>query len=275
MNPRHLAGRLARAIFIAAVIVFYATPLLWVVLTPFSPRASLSLQIPAPPTLANFRLVFANPAAAGALFWNSPVIALGVTLVTLVAAALAAYALTRGAIKGRDLILYSLILVAAVVSGPVAMIPLYLIAARLNLLGGHVGVILILAALFIPAATFLVRDFLRGVPRSCEESAILAGASPMRALRDVVVPLIRPGLAIVAVWVFVSAWGEFFVPFVLLRAPELYPASLIIYGYRDEGGIYRLPLTSAFALLYALPVLILYLFVSRRFGFRFFGGYRG
>lgn len=275
MNPVSLAGRAARAIFLAAVVVFYATPLLWVILTPFNSRASLRLEIPAPPTLANFRLVFANPLAASALFWNSPIIAVGVTLAVMVAAALAAYAITRGAVKGRDFILYALILVAAVVSGPVAMIPLYLIAAQLNLLGSHLGVILILAALILPAATFLVRDFLGGVPRSCEEAAILAGASPTRALRDVVLPLIRPGLAVVAVWVFVSAWGEFFVPFVLLRAPEMYPAPLVIYGYRDEGGLARLPLTSAFALLYALPVLLLYVFVSRRFGFRFFGGYRG
>ena len=275
MKGSSLVGRAAWAVFITLVVVFYATPLLWVLLTPFNLNASPSIGVPLPPTLANFRLVFAEPYAARSLFWNSPLIATGVTLVVLVSGALAAYALTRGAIPGRGLILYGLILISAVVSGPVAMIPLYVIAADLNLLGSTLGVILILSALLLPPATFPLRDFLTGVPRSCEEAALLAGASPLGVLRDVVAPLIRHGLMVVGVWVFVSAWGEFFVPFILLRAAALYPASIILYSYRDQEGKLWATRISAFGLLYALPVVILYLFVSRRYGFRFFGGYRG
>ncbi|MFN8475258.1 MAG: carbohydrate ABC transporter permease [Anaerolineae bacterium] len=275
MSTARIVGRLARAIFITAIVAFYAAPLLWVVLTPFNPRPGASLEIPAHPTLASFQQLFAAPTTAVALSWNTPIISLGVTLVVFTTAALAAYAMSRGAIPAHGFVLYGLVLITAVVSGPAAMIPMYLIAADLRLLDSHVGVILVLAALLLPPAMYLIRGFLTGVPRSCEEAAQLAGASPLRTLHDVVLPLIRPGLVVVAVWVFVSAWGEFFVPFVLLRAPNLFPAALVIYGFRDPAGLARVPAMSAFALLYALPVIILYVFVSRRFGFRFFGGYRG
>ena len=108
--------------------------------------------------------------------------------------------------------------------------------------------------------------------RSYEEAAMVAGASPLQIFRDVTFPLLRPGLMVVGIWVLVNAWGSFLTPFILLRDPNLLPAAVTFYQFYDEEGAPQITLVAAYAVLYTLPVLILYLLINWRYGFRFFGG---
>jgi multiple sugar transport system permease protein len=94
----------------------------------------------------------------------------------------------------------------------------------------------------------------------------------LRAFFDVALPVIRPGVVVVAVWAFVQIWGSFLIPFVLLRSESRMPAALAIYSYYSEAGTPVATLLSAYAVVYSAPVVALYLFVSWKFGFRFFGG---
>jgi multiple sugar transport system permease protein len=110
------------------------------------------------------------------------------------------------------------------------------------------------------------------MPRSYEESARVFGASSFQVLRDVVTPVVRPGLAVIAVWTIVNVWGNFLIPFILLRDPDKAPASVVIYNFYTESGQADLHVLSAFSLLYSIPVVVMYLFVNRRYGFRFHGG---
>jgi hypothetical protein len=130
---------------------------------------------------------------------------------------------------------------------------------------------LVLAGGLLPAAIFILKDFTDTTPTSYEESARVFGASPFQILRDVVVPLVRPGMAVIAVWTIVNVWGNFLIPFILLRDPNLAP-SVVTYSFYTEGGQADLRLLSAFSLLYSVPVVVMYLFVQRRYGFRFYGG---
>jgi multiple sugar transport system permease protein len=86
------------------------------------------------------------------------------------------------------------------------------------------------------------------------------------------VPVARPGIAFVAIWAIVQVWGNFLVPFLLLRQPESLPASVLMYTFYTESGQADLRLISVFSLLFVAPVIIIYLFINRKFGFRFFGG---
>ncbi|MGW0201332.1 hypothetical protein [Nonomuraea sp. NPDC003201] len=86
------------------------------------------------------------------------------------------------------------------------------------------------------------------------------------------IPLVRPGLATIAVWALAGVWGGFLFQFILLRDPEKAPGSVILYTLYTEGGAPKLDLISTFSLLYSLPVVAMYLFVSQRYGFRFHGG---
>ena len=88
----------------------------------------------------------------------------------------------------------------------------------------------------LPTAMFILRDFIDGIPKSYEESAMVAGASPVQAFFDVALPVIRPGIVVIVVWAFVNIWGSFLIPFILLRSSDQMPASVAIYSFYSEAG---------------------------------------
>lgn len=274
MMPMSLRAYLSRVGFtaIAALIAgAFALPLIWFVFSPFNARAELGLAIPEPFTLANFATVFQNAFAVQALL-NSLIQAFGGVLLIGIASTLAAYALSRSSVPGKGAVTYVLLLFSSVVSGSAAMVPIFLIVSALGLIDTHVAVILVFAGGLLPTAMFILRDFIDAIPRSYEESAMVAGASPMQAFFDVALPVIRPGIVVVVVWAFVNIWGSFLIPFILLRSDRLMPASVAIYSFYSEAGTPIVTLLAAYSLIYSLPVIVLYLFVNWKFGFRFFGG---
>ncbi len=269
---RFVAGRIGFYLVAVLFSSFFALPLLWLAFAPFNTTATLSVQIPEQPSLANFSQVFNNRFAVRALVQNSVIQAVGAMVITTLLATLAAYALSRAPIRGKDLIIYSLVLFSSVVTGTAAMVPLFMMVFRMGLIDTHLAVILVFSGGLLPAAMFIMRDFVDSIPRSYEESALVAGASSWRVFTDIAMPIVRPGMMVVAVWTFVNVWGGFLIPFILLRSPNRTPASVAIYSFYSEAGTPIVTLTAAYSLLYTLPVLLLYLFVNWRYGFRFFGG---
>jgi multiple sugar transport system permease protein len=269
-GPQFLS-RLGFSALAAILGALFALPLIWFVFAPFNARAELGLAIPNPFTLSNFETVFGNNLAIHALL-NSLIEGVGAVIVVGIAATLAAYALSRSTIPGKGAVTYVLLLFSSVVSGSAAMVPIFLIISALGLIDTQVAVILVFASGLLPTAMFILRDFIDGIPKSYEESAMVAGASPIQAFFDVALPVIRPGIVVVVVWAFVNVWGGFLIPFILLRSSDQMPASVAIYSFYSEAGTPIVTLLAAYSLIYSLPVIALYLFVSWRFGFRFFGG---
>jgi multiple sugar transport system permease protein len=264
-------GRIAFSALAALIGAAFALPLLWFLFAPFNARAELGLAVPDPWTLSNFVTVFGNSFAVQAL-WNSLIQAVGGVILVGAAATLAAYALSRSSIPGKGAVTYILLLFSSVVSGSAAMVPIFLIVSAAGLMDTHIAVILTFAGGLLPTAMFILRDFIDSIPKSYEESAMVAGASPVQAFFDVALPVIRPGIVVVVVWAFVNIWGSFLIPFILLRSDSNMPASVAIYSFYSEAGTPIVTLLAAYSLIYSLPVIALYLFVSWKFGFRFFGG---
>lgn len=264
-------GRLAFSALAALIGAAFALPLLWFLFAPFNARAELGLAIPDPWTLSNFVTVFGNNFAVQAL-WNSLIQSVGGVILIGATATLAAYALSRSSLPGKGAVTYILLLFSSVVSGSAAMVPIFLIVSAAGLIDTHLAVILTFAGGLLPTAMFILRDFIDSIPKSYEESAMVAGASPVQAFFDVALPVIRPGIVVVVVWGFVNIWGSFLIPFILLRSDSQMPASVAIYSFYSEAGTPIVTLLAAYSLIYSLPVIALYLFVSWRFGFRFFGG---
>lgn len=267
---RGLLGRIGFTLFTVVVGLFFALPMLWLVSAPFDATPGLSASVP-DFTLANFAAVFENPFALRSL-GNSLYLSVITTVLVVLSAALAGYALSRVRLPGRDMLLYVLLLFSAVVTGTAAMVPIFRLVFELGLINRHVGVMLVLAGGLLPTGVFILKDFMDSVPRSYEESALVAGASRLQVLRDVVLPVVRPGLAVIGVWALVQVWGDFLTPFILLRSPDLSPAAVVMYSFYTEGGSADLRVLSAFSLIYTIPVVVLYLFVNKRYGFRFYGG---
>jgi multiple sugar transport system permease protein len=266
-----IVSRMGFSALAAILGALFALPLIWFLFAPFNARAELGVAIPSPWTLSNFQTVFGNSFAMRGLL-NSLIQSVGGVILVGISATLAAYALSRSALPGKGAVTYVLLLFSSVVSGSAAMVPIFLIVSAMGMIDTHLAVILVFAGGLLPTAMFILRDFIDGIPRTYEESAMVAGASALQAFRDVALPVIRPGIVVVVVWAFVNIWGSFLIPFILLRSPDVIPASVAIYSFYSEAGTPIITLLAAYSLIYSLPVIALYLFVSWRFGFRFFGG---
>ncbi|SDN61782.1 carbohydrate ABC transporter membrane protein 2, CUT1 family [Actinomyces ruminicola] len=250
--------------------VFFALPLTWLILAPFDGSPTMAVKWPRW-TLSSFRSLLDNPYAMRSIA-NSLVIALGTMAVVVVLGTFASYALSRVRIPGRDGLLYAMLLLSSIVTGTAAMVPTFQLMNAIGLINTHTGVVLVLAGGLLPTVVFILKDFMDSVPKSYEESARLCGAGPGKILTDIVIPVARPGIAFVSIWTVVQVWGNFLVPYLLLRDPDSQPAAVLMYTFYTESGQADLRLISVFALVFAAPVLVIYFYVNRRFGFRFYGG---
>lgn len=267
---RKVLGRTLFILLLVVIAVFFALPMAWLVVAPFDANPTMAVKLPEW-TLSNFQRLAENPYALGSIV-NSLIIALGTMLITVLLATVASYALSRVRIPGRDGLLYDMLLLSSIVTGTAAMVPTFQLMNAINLINTHTGVMLVLAGGLLPTVVFILKDFMDSVPKSYEESARLYGAKPYQILSHVVVPVARPGIAFVAIWTVVQVWGNFLVPFLLLRDPTSQPAAVMMYTFYTESGQADLRLISAFSLIFALPVILIYFFVNRKFGFRFYGG---
>lgn len=267
---RFVLGRIGFCTLIAVLLAFFTIPLLWLASAPLTSDPAYQVRMP-DFTLDNVRAVLEHPYALPSLY-NSLLLSAGTALLVVLLSALAAYALSRVRLPGRDALLYALLLLSSIITGTAAMVPLFQLAVELQLIDSRLGLILILSGGLLPAAIFMLKDFVDATPKSYEESARVFGASPLRIVAHVVVPLVRPGLATIAVWAVANVWGNFLMPYLLLSDVEKQPAAVIMYTLYTEGGQANLRLLSTFGLLYSVPVVLMYLLVSRKYGFRFHGG---
>ncbi|GAB2620782.1 carbohydrate ABC transporter permease [Pseudactinotalea suaedae] len=269
-RARHFVSRLLTVIGLALLVVFFGVPLAWLATAPFDSAPTLAVAWP-DWTLSNFAAIGENRYAIGS-FVNSAIIGFGTCVVVLVLGAFASYALSRVRIPGRDGLLYALLLLSSIVTGTAAMVPTFQLVNMLGLIDTHLAVVLVVSGGTLPTVIFILKDFMDSIPRSYEESARLYGARPWQILRDVVVPIARPGLAFVAVWTLVQVWGNFLVPYLLIRRTQQQPAAVLMYTFYTESGQADLRLLSAFALIFSIPIIVMYFLVNRRYGFRFHGG---
>lgn len=258
-----MTSALANGVLIGIGLCF-VVPLSWLVLASLDTHATYQTKFPDAPSLDNFQAVL-TPDLTLRPLGNSLILAGGAAIVTVLAAVLAAYPLSRYTSRLNRPFLY-VILFGTGLPITAIMVPVYGLFARTGLLGSTPATILFMAATSLPIAIWMTKSFMDSVPASLEEAAWVDGASRMAALRRILVPLMRPGLGVVFIFVFLQAWGNFFVPFVLLVSPSTQPASVSIFSFFGQYGAIAYGQLAAFSILYSAPVLLLYLLVSRGMG---------
>lgn len=246
------------------VTVAFALPLIWLVLASMDTRATLSIKLPETFSLQNFTDVM-TPETAFIPLLNSLFLAGGCAVITVTVAVLAAYPLSRYKMRVNKPFLYG-VLFGTCLPITAMMVPVYALFVAFNLIDSLPGTTLFLAATSLPIAIYMTKNFMDSVPVSLEEAAWMDGASMLTTLTRIVIPLMRPGLAVVFIFVFIGAWGNFFVPFVLLLSPDKLPAAVSIFSFFGQYGTVAYGQLAAFSLLYSLPVITLYVFVSRVLG---------
>jgi multiple sugar transport system permease protein len=242
----------------------FMIPLAWLVLASIDTAPSQQTRLPEAVTFDNYLAVL-TPETVLLPLWNSTLLSTGTALVTVFTAVLAAYPLSRYRSRFNKPYLY-VILFGTCLPITAIMVPVYSLFVQLNLLDNLAAVVLFMAATSLPMAIWMMKNFMDSVPLSLEEAAWVDGASTMGTLRRIVVPLMRPGIAVVFIFVFIQAWGNFFVPFILLLSPAKQPAAVSVFTFFGQYGTIAYGELAAFSLMYALPVVVLYVIVSKGIG---------
>jgi len=271
-RPR-LSGRLLASLILLVMAAAFVIPLLWVILAAVNgdPNQGIKIMWPHPFTLDNFKAVM-TPETTYIPLLNGAILCVGGTLITMVCATLAAYPLSRYRSRLKRPFLVT-ILFSTGLPITAIMVPVYGLFVQLAIDDSIPATMVFMATTALPISIWLTKNFMDGVPIELEEAAWTDGASPMRGLWGIVMPLMGPGLSVVAIYTFIGLWGNFFVPFILLLTPEKQPMSVTIYTFFGQYGQVVYGQLAAYSLLYSLPSVLLYLVLSRRLGGAFaFGG---
>lgn len=255
----------AVAAFASAVVLFpLVFPLYWMAASSLTPESRLFESRPLVPseiTSEHYRALidergFLVPVR------NSLIVAGATTIATVPLAALCAYALARLRMRGKGALLA---LILAVSMFPqISVVPtLYLMLRELGLLDTYVGLVLPYMTFSMPLAVWLLTAFLRQLPRDLEEAALVDGASRIRALREIVLPLAVPGVAATAILTFLYCWNEFLFALSFTLGPDRYTVPVAITLFR---GRYQVPWGQvlAAAVVATIPVALLVLAAQRR-----------
>nr|WP_108870853.1 carbohydrate ABC transporter permease [Tessaracoccus timonensis] len=264
-----LTSRLAANLALIFVGVVFLVPLAWLVLASLDSAPSAQIAAPRSITLKNFAEVFTWELGIQPLI-NSLLLSLGSSLVTVIVALLASYPLSRYQMRFNQPFLYTVLLTSCLPMSAL-MVPVFSLAVRAGVLDSLPVTALFMSATALPMAIWMTKNFMDSVPIVLEEAAWTDGASRLHGLWRVVVPLMQPGVAVVFIYVFMQAWGNFFVPFLLLRSRSKHPAAVTIYQFFGQYGAINYGMLAAFSILYALPAIFLYLLVSQKFGASFAG----
>jgi arabinogalactan oligomer/maltooligosaccharide transport system permease protein len=262
-----------RAALHAALIGFTAAvlyPVLLVLKKAFEPgktfAASLS-PLPAEVSLEHFRTLFAMRGPKGELLFlndtlNSITVAAATTIVGLALSCTAAYALSRFRFRGQRTSL-SAFLVVQMFPATLLTLPLYVLLDRLGLLNSLSGLVLVYATTAIPFCTWTLKGYFDSLPRELDEAARIDGASAVQVFWRVMLPLARPGLAVTALFAFMTAWNEFILASTFLTDEASYTLPVLVQSavgeYSADWGLF-----AAGSLLTSLPVMALF-YVLQRF----------
>ena len=263
-SPRKRGVRIAATATMVLIGIAFLLPLAWIVLASVDDKATLSVRLPQVWTAENFTEIL-NPKDTFRPLWNSAVISLGTAALTVIVAILAAYPLSRYSMRFNKGFMYT-VLFGTCLPITAMMVPVYTLFVSFKLLDSLPGTITFMAATSLPMAIWMMKNFMDSVPVSLEEASWVDGASSMKALWRIVVPLMKPGIAVVFIFVFTGAWGNFFVPFILLFSPENQPAAVALYNFFGTNGSIAYGKLAAFSIIYSLPALLLYVITQLRSG---------
>lgn len=243
---------------LSAIALVMLIPLVWLVSTSFKSPTEDIFQfppqlIPSQPTFENFVTVWrSNP--FGQYLFNSTLVSVLTVVLNLLFCSLAAYPLARLAFRGREII-FSAIVATILIPFQIVMIPLYVLAVKLELLNTYLGVIFPgIASAF---GIFLLRQAFQGVPKELEEAARMDGCSELGVWWHVMIPSIRPALVTLAIFVFIGSWSDFLWPLLVLDRPELFTLPL---GVANLAGTFTLDwrLIAAGSVISIVPILVFF-----------------
>jgi multiple sugar transport system permease protein len=245
------------------LLAVWAFPVIWGLLTSFKTERDVLAYPPVwlfTPTLDNYREVIFGTSSILPNLWSSMVVASASTLLTMLIAVPAAYALARLRYPGRKT--SGFYVLATQMLPPVGLIiPYYLVLQKLGLLDSYSGLTAIYLTFSLPFAVWLMVTYFEDIPQEMEEAALLDRAGRLRTLWYVILPQVRGGMAVTTVFVFLNAWNEFLFA-VVLGGNRVRPVTVAMFNFISVEQTQWARLAAG-AMLAMAPVILIGLFAQR------------
>ncbi len=241
-------------------------PVYWVSASSLKGRAEIISRditwFPQSPTLANFEQLF-RATDYPTYLTNSLLVAAMTCVVSVLVSFCGAYGLYRLNVPGSQKIA-ALILIAYMIPGTLLLVPMYEVFAQFQLINTYTALIIVNVAFTAPFCTWLLRGFFQSIPKDIDEAAMVDGAGPLRTMLQIVLPLLAPGIATIAVYSFVYSWTEFVFASQLIVGDEM---KTLPIGLSQIMGQYTVNwgLLMAGTVFTMLPAIIPFIFFGRYF----------
>jgi len=266
INLEVIRTRVTELVLVLFVVFLVVGPFYWIVTTSF--KATYEIYDPIP-TLFPHRFVldhYENLVVGTKYLYylkNSLIVSVTTVCLTVVVSSLSAYAMHRPVFRGKQL-LSRIILISYMFPGILLLVPLYQMFSKLGMVDNLFSIPIVLVAFTTPMSSWLLASFFHYIPFEVEESAMMDGASRIRVLTDVIIPLLKPGLAAVAIYVFIVSWGDYVFASVIINTEirKTLPVGLamLIDQYRLDWGLLAAGSTAI-----AAPIILLFTLMGRRF----------
>ncbi len=262
---KNISKKVIYLLFFVIFVGFMLFPFLFILFSSFKlPKDIMAI----PPKLLPTQWIFSNYVDAFQIqplviyLRNSLIMSLLVVLMTILIGSLAAYALSRTEIKGKKIFLVFLLLISLL--PPVTIInPIYQLLSKVHLLNTYFGLALVITVLELPLAVWFLTAFFNTIPKSLEESAEIDGANIVQVFRSILFPLVKSGIFIVSILVFIGAWNQFLFALVLnqfeARRMVTVGVTLYITDYLVPWGV-----LSAASIIVIIPLILMVLALQKR-----------
>ncbi len=273
---RYTKWSLVREILVILAALVMLSPFYILIVTALKPVEEVLTTGPLTPspnaTLDNFATIFSNEGNSSLVtgLVNSVIITAGTILLLIGFGSTASYVLSRRLGK-LSTTLFLLAVAGIVVPAQLGLVPIYVAARNVGLVGNRWGMIVIYSMMLMPLAVFLYSGFCRGIPREYEEAATIDGASRWQVFARVVFPLLAPATGTVAIMTGLIVWNDFFTPLVFLDGTDQPTLPVVMYNYIGSL-VSQWNYIFAVVLVSMVPILAFYLFAQKRFIQGFAGG---
>ncbi len=264
MTNRQLRRRILIIIPLVIAAIWTLFPIYWTVVTSLKTSSQIAAKpltyLPVPPTFDNYIKAW-SVGGFSRYFLNSVFVSVVSTVFTVVLATMDGYAMARYRFKGKGIFLI-LLLCTQFIPTAMLIIPLFQIYKSVSLINSHWSLIITYSVFHIPFNAMLMSTFIKGIPYSLEEAALVDGCTGRQAFTHVLLPVLMPGIAAVSAYSFISSWNEYLYALMFMTSSRKYTLpiglSMMIGEYSINYG--QLTAGSVIAL---LPVVLLFMYVQK------------
>jgi len=255
------------SIVIYSILILWALstifPFVWLIINSLKPSREIltsSFALPLDPSFLNYINAFSKQNIVRA-YGNSMIISGTTMIFVLLFSSLTAYGMTRFSFKGKK-IMYGMIVGSLVIPAFATIIPVFKMIVDWGLINKHLGVIIPSVASNLAFAIVVLMGFMSSIPLELEEAAFMDGAGIGKIYISIILPLMKPALASVSIFVFLWSYNDLFTQMIILRSREMLPVNALLNEISSKYGT-DFGLMTASVVLIVIPVLIVYIFMQK------------